>query len=81
MFYRKEIEIDIKSESSKAEGDRNKIIELLKRVEDQSAADEDRLFHPSDEENEEDSLADRFSAIDICGPFSTQPTSKRLIMV
>ncbi|KAF8551352.1 hypothetical protein OG21DRAFT_291769 [Imleria badia] len=65
MFYRKEIELGIKSESSKTEGDRNKMIELLKRIEDQSAADEDGLFHPPDEENGEDSLAHRFSAIDI----------------
>lgn len=65
MFYRKEIEIGIKSGSSKSEEDRNKMLELLKRVEHESAADEVGLFHP-DEENEEDSLAHRVSAIDIC---------------
>ena len=64
-FYRKEIEIGVKSQSSKSEGDRNQIIEFLKRIEDQGATDDDGLFHHSDEENE-DSLAHRFSAIDIC---------------
>lgn len=66
MFYRKEIEIGIKSGSKRAEGDRNNIIELLRRIEDQNAANEDGIFHPSDAENEEDSLVHRFSAIDIC---------------
>lgn len=42
------------------------MIELLKQVEDQSAANEDEPFHQSDEEDEEDSLVNRFSAIDIC---------------
>ncbi|KAG8220815.1 hypothetical protein J3R82DRAFT_2260 [Butyriboletus roseoflavus] len=64
-FYRKEIELGIKSGSSKTEGDKSKIIELLKRIEDQSAADEDGLFHHSDEEDEEDSFVHRFSVIDI----------------
>ncbi|KAN0088667.1 hypothetical protein V8E55_005724 [Tylopilus felleus] len=64
-FYRREIETGIKSESSKTEGDRNNVIELLKRIEDQSAADEDELSDHSDGENEEDSLAHRLSAIDI----------------
>jgi hypothetical protein len=65
-FYRKEIEIGIKSETSKPEGDRDKMVELLKRIEDQSASDEDGILHHSDEEHEEDNLAHRFSAIDIC---------------
>lgn len=42
------------------------MIELLKRIEDQSAVNEDGLFDHSDGENEEDSLVHRFSAIDIC---------------
>lgn len=67
-FYRREIETGIKSESSKTEGDRNNVIELLKRIEDQSAADEDELSDHSDGENEEDSLAHRLSAIDIREP-------------
>ncbi|KAF8141819.1 hypothetical protein EV363DRAFT_1467996 [Boletus edulis] len=65
IFYRKEIETGIKSESSKTEEDRNKMIELLKQIGDQSALDDDGLFDHSDEENEEDSLAHRVSAIDI----------------
>ncbi|KAG6374853.1 hypothetical protein JVT61DRAFT_4238 [Boletus reticuloceps] len=61
---RKEIETGIKSESSKTEEDRNMMIELLKQIGDQSALDEDGLFNHSDED-EEDSLAHRVSAIDI----------------
>lgn len=76
MFYRKEIEKGIKSDPSKTEGDRDKIIELLKRIEDQSVA-EDGLFYHSDEENEGDSLADRFSAIDICESSSACSTPNK----
>lgn len=65
MFYRKEIETGIKSDTSKTEGDRDNMVELLKRIEEQSTSDEDGLFHHSDEEHEEDNLAHRFSAIDI----------------
>lgn len=79
-FYRKEIEVGIKSGSSKSDEDKNKMLELLKRMEDESAADEIGLFH-ADEENEEDSLANRFSGIDICKSYSYPPlqTSNSLL--
>lgn len=73
VFYRKEIEIGIKSSSSKSEEDRTKMLELLKRIQDDSAADEVGLLHLSDEENEEDSFAHRFSTIDICGSLFPTP--------
>ena len=67
-FYRKEIETGIKSGSSRSGKDRNKMLELLKLIQEERAADEAALFHSSDGENEEDSLVHRLSGIDICEP-------------
>lgn len=76
-FYRKEIEIGIKS-AAETGGDRNWIIELLKKIEDQNA-EEDEALHPPDDESEEDTLADRFAAIDICESPSPRFNFKRIM--
>ncbi|KAG9312819.1 hypothetical protein JVU11DRAFT_6236 [Chiua virens] len=53
------------------------MLELLKRIEDQSTTDGTGLVDPSDNENEEDSLSRRFSAIDVSSA-STDDLLRRL---
>ncbi|KAF9070008.1 hypothetical protein BDP27DRAFT_1164080, partial [Rhodocollybia butyracea] len=60
-FYKKQIEVDIRSESSKSAEERQKMLELLKRFEEDSLDDN----MPDEEEEDDDDLADRFAEVDI----------------
>jgi len=61
-FYRKEIEVGIKSTP---EGDRDKMLEFLRRIEADNSANDDGLSLQSDEEHEVDDITHRFSDIDV----------------
>ncbi|EIW79088.1 hypothetical protein CONPUDRAFT_145257 [Coniophora puteana RWD-64-598 SS2] len=66
-FYRKEIESGIKNESSRSAEERMKMLELLKRVEDQSLEDGMEILggDEDDEDDEADDLAKRLDGIDL----------------
>ncbi|KIJ59233.1 hypothetical protein HYDPIDRAFT_101098 [Hydnomerulius pinastri MD-312] len=65
-FYRKEIETGIKTESSKTAEERVKMLELLKRMEERNAEEDEAMLMGSDEEDEEgDGLARRLAGMDI----------------
>lgn len=59
VFYKKEIEHDIKTTPSKTSEERQKMMQLLKRFEEDSLDDGDPL------ETDEDDLASRFEDLDI----------------
>ncbi|KAF9232594.1 hypothetical protein BU15DRAFT_54862, partial [Melanogaster broomeanus] len=68
-FYRKEVETGIKTESSKTAEERVKILELLKRIEEQSIEEDEMVLRGSDEDEDEDEdeddLAQRLGGVDI----------------
>ncbi|KAF9246575.1 hypothetical protein BU15DRAFT_85322 [Melanogaster broomeanus] len=66
-FYRKEIETGIKTESSKTVEERVKMLQLLKRIEGQSAEEDEMVLWGSDEDEDEDEddLAQRLGGVDI----------------
>ncbi|KAH6916035.1 hypothetical protein BKA70DRAFT_1254575 [Coprinopsis sp. MPI-PUGE-AT-0042] len=61
-FYKKELESGIRSEPSKTAGERTKMLELLKRFEEENVDDN---FGSQEDDEEEDDLAKRFSSIDL----------------
>lgn len=65
-FYRKEVESDIRTEPSKTAQERMRMMELLKRFEEESVEDDplDEDDH-DDDEDEEDELAKRLRNVDI----------------
>lgn len=66
MFYRKEVETGIRSEPSKSAEEKRKMMELLKRLEEQSQEDDDmNPFESDDDEDTGDNLAQRLDGMDI----------------
>ncbi|KAH7885856.1 hypothetical protein F5I97DRAFT_2023344 [Phlebopus sp. FC_14] len=63
-FYRKEIEVGIKTESSKTAEERHKMLELLKRIEEEGK-EEEALLQDSDADEDGEDLARRMEGIDI----------------
>ncbi|KAG8963606.1 hypothetical protein FRC03_002801 [Tulasnella sp. 419] len=66
-FYRKQIELEIKSEPTKSVEEKRKMMELLKKFEDESL-ENDELGDDEDDEDEEDaleSLSKQFENVDI----------------
>ncbi|KAH8103826.1 hypothetical protein BXZ70DRAFT_665420 [Cristinia sonorae] len=61
-FYKKELETQIKTEPSKTMEDRRKMMELLKRFEEEAAEDAEVL---EGEDEEEDDIAERLDALDL----------------
>ncbi|KAF7342012.1 hypothetical protein MVEN_01788400 [Mycena venus] len=59
-FYKKEVESDIRAEPSKSAHERQQMLELLKRFEEESAAVEDELEH-----EDENDLARRLENVDL----------------
>ncbi|KAF9218628.1 hypothetical protein BS17DRAFT_741906 [Gyrodon lividus] len=65
-FYRKEIEMGIRTEPSKTAEERLNVLELLKRIGEQSAEEDEALLRGSEEEAEdEDDLAQRLAGVDV----------------
>ncbi|KAF8208384.1 hypothetical protein K438DRAFT_2072533 [Mycena galopus ATCC 62051] len=62
-FYKKEVESDIRAEPSKSNDERQRMLELLKRFEEESAAAKDEL--DEEDENEDSDLARRLQNVDL----------------
>jgi len=69
-FYKTQIKSDIRSEPSKTAQEREKMLEVLARFEQESADDSKQL--DEDDEDDDLDLAKRFDGIDI-GRRSSQP--------
>jgi hypothetical protein len=73
-FYRKEVETGIQSEPSKSVEEKQKMMELLKRLEEQSRDDDLNPFEADeddeDDEHTSDDLAYRLGGLDIGTPYS-----------
>jgi hypothetical protein len=70
-FYRKEIQTSIDSEPSRSVEEKLKMMELLKRIEQQSRDDDPNHLDPDNEDMEGDDGADltkRFAGMDIGKP-------------
>lgn len=63
-FYRKEVENDIHTTPSKTTEERQKMMELLKRFEEDAANDEAALLD-EDADNDEDDLTSQFQSMDL----------------
>ncbi|KAJ7248640.1 hypothetical protein B0H12DRAFT_1123553 [Mycena haematopus] len=61
-FYKKEVESDIRAEPSKSHDERQRMLELLKRFEEESAAQNESDF---EDENDESDLARRLQNVDL----------------
>lgn len=65
-FYKKELEADIRTNSTKNAEERRAMMELLKRFEEGATEDSDALFGDGEDgEDEEDDLASRIEGIDL----------------
>jgi len=69
-FYRKEVESGINSEPSKTAEEKLQMVELLKRLEQQSQEDDQTLLETDDDMNEDaaSDLAQRLGGMDISRP-------------
>lgn len=66
-FYRKEIQTSIETKSSKTHEERQKMLELLKRLEEQTQEEDSSLLRDQDGSDSDSSdLVSRFSGVDIC---------------
>ena len=63
MFYKRELEDEIRTQPSKSKQERQQMLEMLKRLEEDSLDDERDLLE-GDEEPEDD-LAQRLSNVDL----------------
>ncbi|KAG0699902.1 hypothetical protein DFH29DRAFT_934535 [Suillus ampliporus] len=71
-FYRKEIQTDIKTKSSKTH-EREKMLELLKRLEDQMQEEDSSLLRDQDEsDSDANDLVCRFAGVDISSASSDE---------
>ena len=61
-FYKKEIETEIQAEPSKSIQERQRMIDLLKKFEEESVADQNLL---EDEDEDSSDLVRRFGAVDL----------------
>ena len=78
-FYRKEVETGIQSQQSKSAEEKLKMIELLKRLEEESQEDDLNLLEEDGEEvHPNDDLAQRLNGLDI-GALCTCPHFTGLI--
>ncbi|KZP30636.1 hypothetical protein FIBSPDRAFT_814946 [Athelia psychrophila] len=66
-FYRKEVESGIQAEPSKSTAEKMQMMELLKRLEKESAEEDPNMLEESeeDEEDDEDDLAQRLEGMDL----------------
>lgn len=65
-FYRKEIQTGIKTKSSKTHEEREKMLELLKRLEEQTQQEDNSLLCDQDEsDSDSNDLVSRFAGVDI----------------
>lgn len=63
-FYKKEVELEIQSEPSKTPQERLKMMELLKKFEEENGRDEGKGVESDDEDDGED-LSRRFQDVDL----------------
>jgi ElaB/YqjD/DUF883 family membrane-anchored ribosome-binding protein len=65
-FYRKEIQTSTNAKSKSSE-EREKMLQLLKRLEDQMQEEDSSLLRDQDEaDSDADDLVRRFAGVDIC---------------
>lgn len=67
-FYRKEIQTSIDTKSSKTHEEREKMLELLKRLEEQTQEEDSSSLLRDQDESDSDTndLVSRFADVDIC---------------
>jgi hypothetical protein len=67
-FYRKEIQTSIETKSSKTHEEREKMLELLKRLEEQTQEEDSSSLLRDQDESDSDAndLVSRFANVDIC---------------
>jgi len=72
-FYRKEIQTSIETKSSKTHEERQKMLELLKRLEEQTQEEDSSLLRDQDGSDSDSSdLVSRFSGVDISSASSDE---------
>ncbi|KAG1728095.1 hypothetical protein EDB19DRAFT_169255 [Suillus lakei] len=72
-FYRKEIQTSIETKSSKTHEERGKMLELLKRLEDQTQEEDSSLLRDQDEsDSDANDLVSRFAGVDISSASSDE---------
>ena len=64
VFYKRELENEIRTQPSKSRQERHQMLEMLKRLEEDSLDDERELLE-GDEEDAADDLAQRLSNVDL----------------
>lgn len=70
MFYRKELETDIRGDKSKSAEQRQKTLELLRQFEEDSMNDDIFGLDDEDEEEDGDDLERRLGGLDLGTRFS-----------
>ncbi|KAG1850705.1 hypothetical protein F4604DRAFT_1808446 [Suillus subluteus] len=72
-FYRKEIQTSIETKSSKTHEEREKMLELLKRLEEQTQEEDSSLLRDQDEsDSDSNDLVSRFAGVDISSASSDE---------
>lgn len=72
-FYRKEIQTSIETKSSKTHEEREKMLELLKRLEEQTQEEDSNLLRDQDEsDSDSNDLVSRFAGVDISSASSDE---------
>ncbi|KAG2110380.1 uncharacterized protein F5147DRAFT_690391 [Suillus discolor] len=72
-FYRKEIQTNIETKSSKTHEERQKMLELLKRLEEQTQEEDSSLLRDQDEsDSDSNDLVSRFAGVDISSASSDE---------
>lgn len=72
-FYRKEIQTGIETKSSKTHEERNKMLELLKRLEEQTQEEDNSVLRDQDEsDSDSNDLVARFADVDISSASSDE---------
>lgn len=72
-FYRKEIQTGIETKSSKTHEEREKMLELLKRLEEQTQQEDNSLLCDQDEsDSDSDDLVSRFAGVNISSASSDE---------
>lgn len=65
-FYKKELEADIRTNSTKNAEERRAMMEMLKRFEEEAVEDEEALLKADrDDDDEEEDLADKLGQVDL----------------
>ncbi|KAG2092548.1 hypothetical protein BD769DRAFT_1631854 [Suillus cothurnatus] len=73
VFYRKEIQSSIKTKSTKTHEEREKMLELLKRLEEQTQEEDSSLLRDEDEsDSESNDLVSRFAGVDVSSASSDE---------